>query len=128
MSRRLLLISLGLLAGCGYRASPAPPLVLAPSPVMVTPSAPTRPITLALVVGPVAPHRGEVAAFSAQADLTSPVEPTVYTWDFGNGETRVTTVGLTFYAYPAPGHYVAIVDLEDGAGRHVRAFNGVIVD
>ncbi|MDP7658522.1 MAG: PKD domain-containing protein, partial [Candidatus Thalassarchaeaceae archaeon] len=72
---------------------------------------------------------GETVNFDArQSSTPSPTIIDEYVWDFGDGEDRTTTVGISFHTFTEPGHYDVEVEVFNDQGESDRASVTIFVN
>ena len=72
---------------------------------------------------------GETVNFDArQSSTPSPTIIDEYVWDFGDGEDRTTTVGISFHTFTEPGHYEVEVEVFNDQGDSDRASVTIFVN
>ena len=72
---------------------------------------------------------GETVNFDArQSSTPSPTIIDEYVWDFGDGEDRTTTVGISFHTFTEPGHYDVEVEVFNDQGDSDRASVTIFVN
>tara|TARA_Y100001970_G_scaffold293768_1_gene442995 strand:- start:9814 stop:10980 length:1167 start_codon:yes stop_codon:yes gene_type:complete len=72
---------------------------------------------------------GETVNFDARASTTpSPTIIDEYVWDFGEGEKRTTTTGITYHTFTQPGNHDVEVEVFNDRGESDRASISIFVN